>query len=239
MMKNRLIVALDMKGLDNIKSLVKNLGDTALWFKVGAVNFTAYSYKIVEFLQSESKKLFLDLKYHDIPNTVKEAVYSACEIGVDMLTVHSIGGINMMMAANDAVKAFEDKYARQGPLILAVTVLTSSTKESITRDMFLDVGVEDMVVRLAENAKKAGIKGLVASPKETALLREQFGDYFKIVTPGIRPKNASKDDQKRVTTPYDAVKMGSDYIVVGRPIYANDNPVLSFNSIIKEMEEAC
>lgn len=238
-MKDKLIVALDMKGLDNIQSIIENLGNSARWFKVGAVNFTAHSYKIVEFLHFQNKKLFLDLKYHDIPNTVKEAVYSACEIGVDMLTVHSIGGVDMMVAANDAVKAFEDKYSKKGPLILAVTVLTSATKESIKRDMFLDINVEDMVVRLAENAKKAGINGLVASPKETALLREKFGDYFKIVTPGIRPKNASKDDQKRVTTPYDAIKMGSDYIVVGRPIYASDNPVLSFNSIIKEMEEAC
>ncbi len=238
-MKNRIIVALDMKGLDNIFKIVDKLGDNAVWYKVGAVNFTAYSYKLTDFIHEKNKKLFLDLKYHDIPNTVKEAVYSACEIGVDMLTIHSVGGIDMMMAAKDAVKRFEDEYSKKGPTILAVTVLTSSTKETIKRDMFLDIDVEDMVLKLADNAKKANIDGLVASPKETQLLRKEFGDYFTIVTPGIRPKNASKDDQKRVTTPKDAIKMGSDYIVVGRPIYASDNPVESFNMIVKEMEETC
>jgi orotidine-5'-phosphate decarboxylase len=238
-MKNKLIVALDMKGLDNVFSLVNKLGDDALWYKVGAVNFTAYSYKLIDFIHSKNKKLFLDLKYHDIPNTVKESVYSACEIGVDMMSIHSIGGVDMMMAANDAVKEYEDKYSKKGPKILAVTVLTSSTKETIKRDMFLDIEVQDMVLKLAENAKNAGIRGLVASPKETTLLREHFGDYFTIVTPGIRPKDSAKNDQKRVTAPHDAIKMGSDYIVVGRPIYASENPIESFSSIIKEMEEAC
>ncbi len=238
-MKNKLIVALDMKGLDNIFTLVNNLGDNALWYKVGAVNFTAYSNKLVDFIHQKEKKLFIDLKYHDIPNTVKESVFSACELGVDMLTIHSIGGIDMMTAASDAAKAFEDKYSKSAPIILAVTVLTSATKESLKRDMFLDIDIEKMVLNLANNAKKAGIKGLVASPKETTLLRKEFGDFFTIVTPGIRPKNSAANDQKRVTTPCEAVKMGSDYIVVGRPIYASENPAESFKSIIKDMEGEC
>ena len=238
-MKNKLIVALDVKGMENIVNIVDDLKDKAVWYKIGAVNFTAYSSKVVEIIKDRQKKLFLDLKYHDIPNTVKEAVFSACKIGADMLTVHSIGGVDMMSAALDGVKAFEDKYAKKGALILAVTVLTSFNEETIKRDMFLDSKIEDLVISLAENAKKSGIKGLVASPNETSVLREKFGDYFTIVTPGIRPKNSAVNDQKRVTTPCEAIKLGSDYIVVGRPIYANDNPVDAYDNIVKDMEGIC
>ncbi len=238
-MKNRIIVALDLRGYENIVKLVDSLGNKALWFKLGAVNFTAYSDKLIKALKERNKKIFLDLKYHDIPNTVKEAVYSACEIGVDMLTIHSIGGVDMMRAAKDGVKNFEDKYGKKGATILAVTVLTSFNKQTLKRDMFVDMDVEDMVIDLAKNAKVAGIDGLVASAKETHLLREAFGDYFSIVTPGIRLPSSSKDDQKRVTTPCEAIKTGSNYIVVGRPIYASDNPLNSFDEIIKNMEGAC
>ncbi len=238
-MRNKVIVALDLSGFDNIANLVNVLGEKALWFKVGAVNFTSYSDRIIQFLKGKNKNIFLDLKYHDIPNTVKEAVYSACALGVDMLTLHSIGGIDMMRAALDGAKAFEDKYSKKGATILAVTVLTSFNRQSLKRDMFVDKEVEKMVIDLANNAKIAGVKGLVASSKEVALLRSVFGDYFTIVTPGIRLPSSSKDDQKRVTTPCEAVKSGSDYIVVGRPIYNSDNPKRSFESIVKSMEEKC
>ncbi len=238
-MKDRVIVALDLRGFDNIKGLVENLDKEALWFKLGAVNFTAYSDKIMHLLKDKNKKVFLDLKYHDIPNTVKEAVYSACEIGADMLTVHSIGGIDMMRAAKDGIKAFEDKYAKKGATILAVTVLTSMDKHSLKRDMFIQKEVEKAVLDLADNAKTAGIDGLVASSKETSMLRREFGDYFTIVTPGIRMPSASSDDQKRVTTPCEAIKNGSDYIVVGRPVYASESPSDAFKNIVKNMEGVC
>ncbi len=238
-MKNRLIVALDLRGFDDIINLVDILGEKAIWYKIGSVNFTSYSNRLIEMLKNKNKKIFLDLKFHDIPNTIKEAAFSACELGVDMFTVHSIGGIDMMKAAREGVKLFEDKYAKKGPIILAVTVLTSFTRETIKRDMFLDINVEDMVLKLAENAKRAGIDGLVASSRETLLLKKKFDDYFTIVTPGIRPLNSLKNDQKRVTTPKEAIRTGSDYIVVGRPIYASNKPEDSFNSIIEEMEETC
>ena len=236
-MNDKIIIALDLRGYDKILDLVDRL-DSAVWFKIGAVNFTAYGTRLIEELKKRNKKVFLDLKYHDIPNTVKESVYAACELGVNMLTVHSIGGIDMLKAAQEAVKEFETKYDKKGPQILAVTVLTSMNDDNLKRDMFVDVKVEEMVLKLANNTLKAGINGLVASAKETRLLRENFGDYFTIVTPGIRPVWAAKNDQKRVVTPKDAIEMGSNYIVIGRPIYGADNPKEAFEKIRKELGDA-
>ena len=235
-MNEKIVVALDLRGYDAILNLVDRLDD-AVWFKVGAVNFTAYGTKLIEELKKRNKKVFLDLKYHDIPNTVKESVYAACELGVNMLTIHSVGGIDMMQAAQEAVKEFETKHNKKGPQILAVTVLTSMNNDNLKRDMFIEIGVEETVLKLANNALKAGINGLVASAKETRLLRENFGDYFTIVTPGIRPTWAAKNDQKRVVTPKDAIEMGSNYIVIGRPIYGQDNPKKAFEKIRKELED--
>lgn len=232
----RIIVALDLKGYDNIISLVESLKE-AVWFKVGAVNFTAYGISLIEELKKRNKKIFLDLKYHDIPNTVKGAVQAAASLGVDMLTVHSIGGVDMMVKAKEAVKEFEDKNGKKGPEVAAVTVLTSMNDENLKRDMFIELTVEETVLRLAKNALKAGISAIVASAKETALLRENFGDYFKIITPGIRPVWAAKNDQKRVVTPKDAIRLGSDFIVIGRPIYGDKNPQKAFEMIRKELED--
>ncbi len=232
----RIIVALDLKGYDNIISLIESLKE-AVWFKVGAVNFTAYGISLIEELKKRNKKIFLDLKYHDIPNTVKGAVQAAASLGVDMLTVHSIGGVDMMVKAKEAVKEFEDKNGKKGPEVAAVTVLTSMNDENLKRDMFIELTVEETVLRLAKNALKAGISAIVASAKETALLRENFGDYFKIITPGIRPVWAAKNDQKRVVTPKDAVRLGSDFIVIGRPIYSDKNPQKAFEMIRKELED--
>lgn len=236
-MNEKIVVALDLRGYDAILNLVDRLDD-AVWFKVGAVNFTAYGTKLIEELKKRNKKVFLDLKYHDIPNTVKESVYAACELGVNMLTIHSVGGIDMMQAAQEAVKEFETKHNKKGPQILAVTVLTSMNNDNLKRDMFIEMSVEETVLKLANNALKAGINGLVASAKETRLLRENFGDYFTIVTPGIRPTWAAKNDQKRVVTPKDAIEMGSNYVVIGRPIYGQDNPKEAFEKIRKELEDA-
>lgn len=238
-MKNRLIVSLDLKGLDSILSLVNNLGDEVLWYKIGAINFTAYSTILIKDLKNRGKRVFLDLKYHDIPNTVKEAVFTASTVGADILTIHSMGGIDMMRAASDGLKEYQDKFSAQGPLIAAVTVLTSANKDTLKRDMFIDTEVEDLVLKLSENAQKSGIRGIVASPRETKAIKERFGNYFSIITPGIRPKGSAKDDQSRVTTPYDAIKMGSSYIVVGRPIYKSNNPVKAVKDIIKDMEGVC
>ncbi len=233
-MKEKVIVALDLEGFDNIVALVDSLND-AVWFKVGAVNFTAYGVRLIDELKKRGKKVFLDLKYHDIPNTVKGAVASACRLGVDMITLHACGGVEMMRAAVEA----RESSPGVKPVILAVTVLTSMDDKSIREYMLIDSGVEDAVVRFAENAKKAGVDGIVASVKEVSLLRERFGGDLKLVTPGIRPRWALKGDQKRVTTPADAVKMGVDFIVVGRPIYGSSDPKEAFEKIVKEMEDVC
>ncbi len=236
-MNEKIIVALDIRGYEEITSLIESLTD-ATWFKLGAVNFTKYGTGLIEKLKKLNKKVFLDLKYHDIPNTVKESVLSASELGVDMLTIHSIGGIEMMAAAQSAVKEFENRYNKKGPQILAVTILTSMNDTNLKRDMFIDMRVEEAVLKLANNALKSGINGLVASAKETKLIRDNFGDYFTIVTPGIRPSWASKNDQKRVVTPKDAIKFGSNYIVIGRPIYQAKKPKEAFDKIRKELENA-
>ncbi len=237
MVSEKIIVALDLKGYDNIINLVDSLKE-AVWFKVGAVNFTAHGVSLIDELKKRNKKVFLDLKYHDIPNTVKGAVQAAALLGVDMLTVHSIGGVEMMVKAKEAVKEFEDKNGKKGPEVAAVTVLTSMNDENLKKDMFIELPVKETVLRLAKNALKAGISAIVASAKETGLLRESFGDYFKIITPGIRPVWAAKNDQKRVVTPLDAIKLGSDFIVIGRPIYGNNNPKKAFEMIRKELEDA-
>lgn len=235
-MKKKLIIALDLREFRQIINLIDAIGDNGLWYKVGAVNFTAYGNRIIDELKNRNKKIFLDLKYHDIPNTVKEAVFEASNLGVDMLTIHAIGGKKMMSAAKDGLKAYQDKTSNKGPLVLAVTILTSVSNESIHSDMFINSTVEDTVLKLAENAAESNINGLVASPKEITVLREKFGDYFTIVTPGIRPLGSDRGDQKRTVSPSEAIKLGSDYIVVGRPIYTDKNPDTACINIIKEME---
>jgi len=237
MVSEKIIVALDLKGYNNIINLVDSL-EGAVWFKVGAVNFTAHGIKLIEELKKRNKKIFLDLKYHDIPNTVKGAVQAAASLGVDMLTVHSIGGIEMMVKAKEAVKEFEDKNGKKGPEVAAITVLTSMNDENLKEDMFIELTVKETVLRLAKNALRAGISAIVASAKEVKLLRENFGDYFTIITPGIRPEWAARNDQKRVVTPKDAIKLGSDFIVIGRPIYGDKNPQEAFERIRKELEYA-
>ncbi len=238
-MKERLIVALDLRSYGSITELVRGIGDAVVWYKVGAMNFTAYGTRLVDHLKSDNKRVFLDLKYHDIPNTVREAVFEASVLGVDMLTVHAVGGVKMMVAANDGVREYEDRFSKKGPTVLAVTVLTSMDDKSLREDMFIHMSVEDTVLRLAENADRAGVGGLVASAKEVPFIRDRFGDRFVIVTPGIRPASSAVDDQVRVVTPLDAVRRGCNFIVVGRPIYRSDNPREVCLGIIEEMEDVC
>ncbi len=214
-MKSKLIVALDVDSFEQAAALVERLGDSVETYKVGSQLFTRVGPKMVEFLHARGHRCFLDLKFHDIPNTVAKAVESATALRVAMLTVHTIGGADMLRAAASVP---------QHPLLLGVTVLTSVGGD-----------VADEVVRRAKLAAECGLEGVVASPHEIKLIRHVVGDKIAIVTPGIRPAWAAAGDQKRMMTPAEAVAAGASYIVVGRPILAATDPIQAAQRVIAEM----
>jgi len=235
--KERLIFALDVDNIDDARQWVEQLSGQVGVFKVGKQLFTKCGPEIVNLIQDGGGDVFLDLKYHDIPNTVAMAGLEALRLGVKMFNVHALGGFEMMAKLVEAI----DKVCPRGnpnrPVLLAVTILTSSTEETL-RGVGIDRPVEVMVPKLAKLAQDAGMDGVVASPKEVGLIREVCGDDFAIVTPGVRPTFASQDDQKRVTTPGDAIRAGADYLVIGRPISAAENPAEAAKLILEEMQEA-
>ena len=218
---NPLIVALDVETFDEAKALVAKLGDSVDICKIGSQLFTAYGPEAVREIAAQGKKIFLDLKFHDIPNTVAKAVESAASLNVFMLTVHTIGGKEMMEAAVAAAKK-----AKNRPLIVGVTVLTSDTATANT---------SQTVLERAKLAIESGLDGVVASPQEAAMLRWELGSKFIIVTPGIRPSDASTDDQKRVATPKAAIESGSNFLVVGRPIVQAKDPKQAAQNILREI----
>jgi orotidine-5'-phosphate decarboxylase len=183
-------------------------------------------------IQKYGGEVFLDLKYHDIPNTVAMATVEAARLGVSLCNLHALGGYEMMARTMEALQ----KECVQGhrPRVLAVTILTSSTEETL-RQVGIEAAVPEMVVRLASLAKKAGVDGVVASPQEVPLIRQACGDGFLIVTPGVRPAFAAADDQKRIMTPAEAIAQGADYLVIGRPISAAADPVAAVEAIVAEM----
>ena len=235
--RERLIFALDVDNIEDARSWVERLSGQVGVFKVGKQLFTKCGPEIVHLIQDGGGDVFLDLKYHDIPNTVAMAGLEALRMGVKMFNVHALGGFEMMAKLVEEV----DKVCPRGnpdrPLLLAVTILTSSNEETL-RGVGIDRPVEVMVPKLAKLAKDAGMDGVVASPKEVGLIREACGGDFAIVTPGVRPTFASQDDQKRVTTPGYAIRAGADYLVIGRPISAADDPAEAARLILKEMQEA-
>ncbi len=226
----KLIVALDVKSLAEAKEIIKKLSPIVRIFKVGMGLFTMCGPDAVTLVHDSGARVFLDLKFHDIPNTVAHAVRSAAKLGVFMVNIHALGGSEMMMRAVEAARESENK-----PKLLGVTVLTSMDQSSIS-EVGIDKKIEDEVVALARLGKDSGLDGVVASPNETNLIRKNLGKDFVIVTPGIRPAGAEKGDQKRIMTPKDAIKAGADYIVVGRPIIEADDPAEAARKIIKEME---
>jgi orotidine-5'-phosphate decarboxylase len=201
-------------------------------FKVGKELFTSCGPSAVKAVQRHGGRVFLDLKYHDIPNTVANAMLEAARLGVQLTNLHALGGAEMMETAVAAVhKEFSDA---ERPRLLAVTILTSSTAETL-RQVGIEHSVPEMVVRLARLAKASGMDGVVASPLEIGLIREACGPDFLIVTPGVRPSFASVDDQKRIMTPAEAVTNGADYLVIGRPIAKAADPVQAAECIAKEI----
>lgn len=226
-----LIVALDVNSLQEAVERVKAIGDVVDFYKIGLELFTADGPDVVKAVRDLGKRVFLDLKFHDIPRTVERSVRSGAKLGVDLMTIHSAGGRAMIRAAADAAAEF----GPEGPRILAVTVLTSLDQGDLA-----DVGISgrtpaEQVVAMARFATENGAHGLVCSPREVAALSRGLKAGTLFVTPGVRPAGTAVGDQKRVATPADAVRDGATHLVVGRPILAADDPAAAARAIAAEM----
>ncbi|MFA7405228.1 MAG: orotidine-5'-phosphate decarboxylase [Pelobacteraceae bacterium] len=232
--RKKIIFALDVHGLEDIDRWADMLAGKVGMFKVGKELFTSCGPAAVKAVQRHGGQVFLDLKYHDIPNTVASAMCEAARLGVQIANLHALGGAEMMETA--VVAVHKEFSATERPRLLAVTILTSSTEDTL-RQVGIEHSVQDMVVRLARLAKVSGMDGVVASPLEIGLIREACGPDFMIVTPGVRPAFAALDDQKRIMTPAEAVTSGADYLVIGRPIAKAVDPVQAAEAIAAEISE--
>ena len=236
MADNRLIVALDFHKFEDVEKLVEILGDSVSYYKVGMELFYSVGGDVVRWLSAQGKDVFLDLKLHDIPNTVAGGLCSLMDLGATMLNVHAGGGYTMMKVAAERLHEEADKRGIPCPKLIAVTVLTSINQED-WEGLGQAIQIKSAVVRYAKLAKKAGLDGVVASAQEAALIREACGDDFLIVTPGIRPAGSDVNDQSRIATPFNALKDGSTHLVIGRPIYASADPKTAALKILEEMEK--
>ncbi len=234
--REKLVLALDVDDFKKAEELVGKLSNYVGVFKIGNQLFTAEGAKVVNMVNERGGKVFLDLKFHDIPNTVARAAEVATELGVYIFDVHISGGYEMMKTAAEASKKISLILGIRKPLILGVTLLTSINQEILEKDLGITRRLEEQVVHLAKLAKIAGLDGVVASSWEIKEIRKACGEDFVILTPGIRPTVKSFDDQKRVMTPQEAIKLGSDFLVIGRPIRNASNPVEAAKEILREME---
>ena len=226
--RHRLIIALDVSTAAAAQKIVAAVGDSALTYKVGMQLYTAEGPQVVRDLVASGRRVFLDLKYHDIPNTVAAAVGEAAKLGVSMLTVHASGAGKMLRAAVEAARGNPDL------MVLAVTVLTS-LDESDLEKIGVRGSMKDTVARLAAIALADGCHGIVASPREASTLRAELGNAFAIVTPGVRPAGGNVADQVRVATPADAIAAGASHIVVGRPITESSDPAAAAKAILEQI----
>ena len=229
MSNTKLIVALDVDHIDKAAELVDRIGPAVEWYKVGKQLFTLYGPDAVEMLKAKGKKVFLDLKFHDIPNTVAMAVQSAITIGADMTNVHATGSDAMLKAAAESAKKTNPEA-----LLLAVTVLTSMDQHQLN-EIGITATPEEQVIRLAKLTEACGVAGVVCSALEIEAIRKVCGPDFQLVVPGIRPAGSAANDQKRVMTPTQAAKAGANYIVVGRPVTQAENPAESAAAINAEL----
>ncbi len=230
--KDRLIVALDVPTAAQAREMARQLGGICRWVKVGLELYLVAGAAIVEELASQGFSVFLDLKFHDIPNTVAGAVRSASSMGASLLTVHAAGGPAMLAAAAEAAAA-----QANSPRLLAVTVLTSMDAAQLAA-IGVDASPADQVLRLARMARNSGIDGLVCSAEEIRVLRQELGPAMQLVIPGIRPVGSEVGDQKRISTPADAIRAGANALVVGRPITKASNPAQAAEAILKEIASA-
>lgn len=227
-----LILALDVPSRDDALAVLDRVGDSLEWVKIGLQLFTHCGPAIVEEMQARGLKVFLDLKLHDIPNTVAKAVESLCQLPIELATLHILGGSDMLSAANEARQKHRPEMN-----LLGVTVLTSHDRASLAA-LGIDDSTEEQVLRLARLGLEAGLQGLVCAPLELDSLRETLGSSCILVTPGIRPAGSARDDQKRATTPDIAARQGSSYIVVGRPILNANDPAAVISAIQQDLKTA-
>lgn len=232
----RIIIALDVRSKDDALPLIKQL-DQAEIFKIGLRLFISEGPPLLKEIMDSGKKIFLDLKLHDIPNTVAEAVRAGVRHGVHMMTLHTSGGREMLVRASEAAADEAEKEGRVKPLLLAVTVLTSLKSEEL-KQLGIPDDVEAQVLRLAKMARYEGMDGIVCSPLEIDVIKKEIGKDFTVVVPGIRPSWAVTHDQKRIMTPSQAIQKGADYLVVGRPILEASSPQEAFLRILEELNRS-
>ena len=229
-MKRDVIIALDFKDGETALNFLDKFQEEKPFVKVGMELFFAEGPSIVKEIKRRGHKIFLDLKLHDIPNTVKGGMRSLTNLGADILNVHAAGTIEMMKAALEGTQR-QDGTA---PMLIAVTQLTSTSEERMQKDLLINATINETILHYAKNAKEAGLAGVVCSPLEAGMVKEALGKDFVTVTPGIRFADSAKDDQVRITTPARAREIGTDYIVVGRPITQAEDPVAAYRRCMKE-----
>jgi orotidine-5'-phosphate decarboxylase len=233
-MRNPVYVALDVPTASQAIELARDLAPVVGGFKIGSELFTSAGPEIVRQIRAAGGLVFLDLKFHDIPNTVAKAVASAVRLDVQMLTIHTAGGLEMMKAAEASAQQTATQSGRNAPLVLGVTVLTSMDSKALS-EVGCEATVGKQVERLASLAVKAGLRGLVCSPLEITALRQLLPESVKLVTPGIRTGAEKADDQKRTLSPREAIEAGADWLVIGRPIYAAPNPRAAAEAILNSL----
>ncbi len=233
--KQKLVLALDVEELEQAKNLVNELSPYIGTFKVGLQLFCGFGLEIINYIKEKNSNFFLDVKLHDIPNTVEKASYNIIKNGATFFNVHAQGSIDMMRAARiGADKAYRE-FNTKKPLILGVTLLTSISQEVLNKELSVNKDSRSFVVELAKNAKTAGLDGVVASVAELEAIKKELGDDFIVLTPGIRPSWSSVNDQKRIATPSSAISKGADFIVLGRAITASDNRIEAIEKIYSEI----
>ncbi len=225
---NKVIVALDTSDEVKLNTLFTALHGKDIWVKVGMELFYALGPQIVYKAKEQGFHVFLDLKLHDIPNTVAQGIRSLSQLPIDMVNVHAAGGLEMMTRSLEALKSLPKR-----PLLIAVTQLTSTTQEQMNREQKISGSIEESVLNFAKLAHSAGLDGVVSSPLEVQAIKNLIGKNFLTVTPGIRPGGSELNDQKRVTTPKEALELGTDFMVIGRPITASSNPREALMNILE------
>jgi orotidine-5'-phosphate decarboxylase len=232
--RDRIIFALDVEHFSEAQHWVTLLKDKVGMFKVGKQLFTHAGPKVIDMIRARNQNIFLDLKFHDIPTTVAKAGAEATKLNVSIFDLHALGGFEMMKRTVEASRATAKEMGVPKPLILAVTILTSMDEEAL-KEVGIRGPVLDEVGQLAQLAMKAGVDGVVASPKEIGIIRQQCGDKFLIVTPGIRLPSEEKDDQKRTLSPREAISAGASYLVIGRPIKEAKDPLGAVQRIVEDI----